>query len=807
MPLLERSLAGRMAALILGGAGLVLVAVLFASHLALRGVILEQQQNRSDAITLSAVNHIQSELGRVEATVQTAAAAFAFMPSDAASVASLIERTLQLQPHMFGMAVALPPEDTAGRDFRILYGFRKNGAVRVVDRDNPALDYLKDWFYLPRYLRRPVWVEPYFDEDMQTLMVTYAVPVIRDGRLTAVLTCDLSLQWMRDLLDHLPLGEGGTAVLLSSQGVFISHSTPRVVMRETVFSLAETLATPAETAALQDMGRNMLSGRPGHQFYHRPLGGQSAYINYRPIPSTGWCLGVIIPEQQMHAVLAHQNRISLLVGACGIVLLLAAALGVAWSLAHPLNRLAHAADRLAQGDFTAPLAATRRRDEIGRLTDSFIRMRTDLRRYIDELTNTTAAKEKIASELAIAHQIQLGIVPKLFPPFPNRRDLDLYAVLEPAREVGGDLYDFCLLDDDHLYVAIGDVSGKGVPASLLMAVGKTLLKSTIQAVRNPGRALTLVNTELAGDNDSCMFITAFCGILNLRTGDLTFANAGHNPPLVVRTGGQADSLRRKPGPALAAMPGSCYENEIARLAPGDLLLLYTDGVTESMDPANTMFSEEQLASIARREHQAAARPLIEAIVRAVHAHAAGTEQSDDITLLAVRVQAYPDAAGQTAGGSAPPARLSLANRRDELPLLAAWIDEQAAALSFPAPLAMSLNLALEEWVVNVISYAYADAAAHTIELRLWRGPDRLRIEIEDDGRPFDPTAQAAPDTDAPLELRKIGGLGIHFIRKTVDEMSYHRRDNHNLLILVKRLPAGDNPAAAGSSPCGRADPV
>jgi anti-sigma regulatory factor (Ser/Thr protein kinase) len=251
------------------------------------------------------------------------------------------------------------------------------------------------------------------------------------------------------------------------------------------------------------------------------------------------------------------------------------------------------------------------------------------------------------------------------------------------------------------------------------------------------------------------------------------------------------------------MPGSRYENESARLAPGDLLLLYTDGVTESMNPASVMFGEEQLAAIAQREHRAATRVLIEAIVRAVHVHAAGTEQSDDITLLAVRVQTYPDAAGQAASSAAPLSRLTLANRRDELPRLAAWIEEQAGALSFSAPLAMSLNLALEEWVVNIISYAYADAAAHAIELRLWSEPGRLRIEIEDDGRPFDPTVHAAPDTDAPLEFRKIGGLGIHFIRKTVDEMRYHRRDNHNLLTLVKQLPAGGTPPEAGAPPGGQ----
>jgi sigma-B regulation protein RsbU (phosphoserine phosphatase) len=790
----ERSLAWRMAALILGGAGLVLFAVMAVSHFAQRRLLVEEQQARSDALTLAAVNSMDAQLGRTESAVQGAVAAFELLPAGRAPMVALIERTLQTQPLLFGMAVALPAGENPSAGYRILYGSRQSGAVRVADRANPAADYIDDWFYLPYYLRQPVWSEPYYDQDAQTLMVTYSVPVVHGGRVVAVLTGDLTLAWIRQLLDGLPLGKGGTAVLLSAEGVFISHSERRVEMRETVYSLAEALATPEDTEALKELGWSMLSGQPGHRFYRRPLGGQRAYINHRAVAETGWALGVVIPEEQMLAALNRQTQINLLVGVCGLALLLIAALGVAFSVARPLKRLAFAADRLATGDFATPLVATARRDEVGRLTESFERMRRDLRRYIDELTATTASKEKIASELAIAHQIQLGIVPKLFPPFPNRRDFDLFAVLEPARDVGGDLYDFALLDDDHLYVAIGDVSGKGVPASLLMAVGKTLLKSTMQGVRDPGRALTLVNAELAEDNDTCMFITAFCGILNLRTGDLTFATAGHNPPLIVRQAAPIEILRRRPGPALAALQGSRYQNEAVRLAAGDLLLLYTDGVTEAMNPAGELFGEEPLVELMRAAPLAAARPCIEAVVRAVHAHAAGAEQSDDITLLAVRVQNYPDATGQHTAAPAPAARLTLANRKEELPRLVAWIDGLEEKFALPPGLAASLNLALEEWIVNIVSYAYLDTAAHVIELRLWHEVDTLRIEIEDDGRPFDPTAQAAPDTAAPLEQRRIGGLGIHFIRKTMDGMSYHRRDDHNVLTLLKRITP-DVPAA------------
>ena len=781
----EPSLAGRLQAMILGGTGLVLLGVLAVSHFSQRRVLFEQQRARADAQSLAAVNHIAAQLGRVETAVQSAAVAWALLPETRAAVGTLLEESLRAQPQLCGMAVALAKESSRA-DYRILYGFRENGMVFVSDRVQTGSDYQADWFYLPYHLRRGIWSEPYFDSVTQTRMVTYSTPVVRDGRVVAVLTGDLALDWLHELLDTLNLDQGGSAVLLSNQGFFISHPDRKVEMRETVFSLAETLATPAAAAELKDLGWAMLRDEPGQRFYHRPLDGRRSYINFRRVASVGWSMGVIVPEEQMLATLNRQTRINLLVGAGGLLLLALAAVPTAYSIARPLQRLAHVALHLAAGRFDTPLPPVRRLDEVGRLTECFGWMRTELRTYIKKLTATTAAKEKIASELAIAHQIQLGIVPKLFPPFPQRRDLDLYACLEPAREVGGDLYDFALLDADHLYVAIGDVSGKGVPASLLMAVSKTLMKSTIQAVRDPARALVMVNNELSENNETCMFITAFCGILNFRTGDLVFANAGHNPPLILRAGGPVEVLRSKPGAALAALPGSRYVNRSVRLGGSDALLLYTDGVTEAMNPADAMFDEPRLVELAGRERAQKMRPLVEEIVAAVHAHAAGAEQSDDITLLALRVAEYPDA--KPAAPARPPdSELSLPNRPEALPRLVAWIETLGERSGWPAPVVVNLNLALEEWFVNIISYAFADSAEHPIQFRLWLEGELARLEIEDDGRPFDPTAHAHVDTAAGLEQRAIGGLGIHFIRRTMAGMTYHRVNDRNILTLTVRL--------------------
>ena len=800
MNLANHSLARRMVALILLGAGLVLLLVLGASYMVQRQRIFATTQAQSSTLAQSVTFQIEARLSCAAAVVQQTALFLAEKDTGRNESIELIRRTLEAQPTLFGMAFALPETATLDRGFKILYGWREGGQITVQDRPDVSQDYQHDWLVLPMQLRRNVWIEPYYDDQAKATMVTYSVPVLRAGEVVAVVTCDISLAEIRAMLADLPLGEGGMAVLLSRQGTFVAHTErPALEMKETIFSLAEAQKVPEVGRALAELGHRMLRGLPGHMRYRRPFGDdlRMAHMYYTTVPCTGWALGLFRPEAQVLAPLVRLNQISALVAVVSLALLLIPALGIAWSVSRPLRRLAEAAQRLATGDFEEPLPPVRSQDEVGQLTGAFEQMRQDLSHYIADLTATTTAKERIAGELSAAREIQMSIVPKLFPPFPNWPDVDLHAMLIPAREVGGDLYDFLLLDESYLYIAIGDVSGKGVPASLLMAVGKTLLKSTMQTVRDPARAMAMVNQELAEDNDSCMFITMFCGILNLKTGNLIYANAGHNPPFLARCSGTIDRLDEPPGPALGIVPGITYENRSRHVYAGELLVLYTDGVTEAMNPANVMFEEEGLLAHIRRDGQQGAKPFLAGLAAAVHTHAAGAEQSDDITALAVRYRALPIATTATPqleppAAAAPDASLSLRNQVEEIGRLAAWIEEQGEVQSVSPALLMSLNLALEEWVVNVISYAYADSAEHQIELRLWRYPDQWRIEVEDDGRPFDPTARAEADTTLPIEHRQIGGLGIHFIRKTMNHFSYRRERDHNLVTIVKSL--GGEPA-------------
>jgi sigma-B regulation protein RsbU (phosphoserine phosphatase) len=230
----------------------------------------------------------------------------------------------------------------------------------------------------------------------------------------------------------------------------------------------------------------------------------------------------------------------------------------------------------------------------------------------------------------------MSILPKIFPPFPNRKEFDIYAVIEPAREVGGDFYDFFFTDDEHFCFVIGDVSGKGIPASLFMAVTKTLIKATALKGIPPGEILTEVNRELSQGNDSCMFATILCGILNTKTGTVSYANGGHNSPFLIRRNNEVAILEGKRGLVVGAMEDRVYETEPFTLQPGDALYLYTDGVTEAMNEKGELFSDDRLKKEIIELQGRPLRETIDGIMKEVVSFSHGVPQSDDITMMMIQ---------------------------------------------------------------------------------------------------------------------------------------------------------------------------
>jgi sigma-B regulation protein RsbU (phosphoserine phosphatase) len=391
------------------------------------------------------------------------------------------------------------------------------------------------------------------------------------------------------------------------------------------------------------------------------------------------------------------------------------------------------------------------------------------------------ANERMSVELNFAREIQIGMLPLIFPAFPQRKEVDLHATLHSAREVGGDFYDFYFLDDEHLCFIIADVSGKGAPGALLMAVSKTLIKSRAADDHQPASILTHVNDELSRDNESAMFVTAFLGILDVRTGELRYTNAGHNPPYIKRADGTVEIVDAFHGPVIGALPGMTYGQDSAVLDTNDTILLYTDGVTEAMDEAEALYTDERLATLLEAEDLATPVRIVEGTLSDVLAHQGDAEQADDITILAVQYTGHPEEIAQDR------LRLRIKNDYAEMAVVEEQFHEFALRNEIPDGVRQPISIVLDEMLNNIVSYAYDDEDEHEIDVHIELSGKRLVLTIKDDGVPFNPFGRGAPDTSLSVEDREIGGLGIHLVRNMMDEYLYQRHINKNVVTLVKMV--------------------
>ena len=420
------------------------------------------------------------------------------------------------------------------------------------------------------------------------------------------------------------------------------------------------------------------------------------------------------------------------------------------------------------------------------------RVRTQLERKqnLDELREAHAIielqKQRMEQELNVGRDIQMSMLPHTFPAFPERDDFSIHAALHPAREVGGDFYDFFLIDPERLCFCIGDVSGKGVPAALFMAVTRTLIKSRAADDPSTGSILTHVNDELVRNNSECMFVTVILGILHTGTGEVTIANAGHNPPYIKRADGAIERLETEKTCVTGVLKDMVFGEDKVLMAPGDTLLLYTDGVTEAMDSEQRLFSEPRLADMLATGRQPSVQALVEDITAEVRRFEGGTEQSDDITLLALCYE------GNSPEKPSAVLELTAENQISEIPRVNAAFNAFSEQQGLPQTVATRINVIFDELLTNIVSYAFRDEARHAINIRVELSEQLLRLTIDDDGLPFNPFEAAAPDTSLPMDERETGGLGIHLVRSMVDDVSYQRRIDGNSLTLVKRLDPADS---------------
>ena len=640
--------------------------------------IREEANLRAESQLDATRNKILDVIDQAEAAVRNSIWIARWSLNYPDSLVRVCQRLVEDNPVVVGSTVALVPGYRARQPLFAPYVYRNEAdSLVAVSLATPEYDYpSQEWFVKPLESGEGYWSEPYIDEGGgEMLMTTYSLPIRDDrGRMAAVITADISLDWLKDLVGGLKVYPNAYCVMLSRDGRY--------------------LVSPPEEGCSKDT------------------------LEYSAtIERTDWTMSTVIPEDDVYAGLRRLGTMVLLLQLVGLAMIVL-------------------------------------------MLRSFIKGELKFR-AVDQ------QRERIERELHIATGIQMSMVPKTFPPFPERHDLDMAATIVPAKEVGGDLYDF-FIRDEKLYFCVGDVSGKGVPAALVMAVTRTTFRNMSAHEDSPGRIVQAMNDGLSSMNESNMFVTFFCGVLDLAGGELRYCNAGHNPPMLL-----TDAIRPLPvvpNLPLGIMGGMEYQEQVTPFRYDDALFLYTDGLTEAENAEHELFGEERMEQALHGRKSAEGH--LESIKQKVAEFVADAPQSDDLTMLFVHYL--------------PTDRhLALHNSIDQISLLPAFVEEAVKASRLDPALTGSLNLALEEAVTNVILYAYPEGTDGQVDIYASLGERELTFTIADAGKAFDPTAREEVDINAGVEDRPIGGLGIHLVRQIMDRVRYERISGRNVLYLTK----------------------
>lgn len=437
----------------------------------------------------------------------------------------------------------------------------------------------------------------------------------------------------------------------------------------------------------------------------------------------------------------------------------------------PIGKLAEFTKEITSGgNFCKQSITLKTRDEIEDLGDSFNFMIAELDNYITNLEKVTAEKERIGAELDVAAKIQSDMLPCIFPAFPDRKEFDIYATMTPAKEVGGDFYDFFLVDDDHLAMVMADVSGKGVPAALFMMISKTLLKSVAQTGLSPKTVLEKVNHQLCENNDAEMFVTVWLGILQISTGRMVCANAGHEYPAIKRRDGSFELFKDKHGFVLAGMDGMRYQEYELTLEPGDKIFVYTDGVAEATNISSELYGTERMLEALNRKPEAGCQELLKTLYRDIETFVGEAPQFDDITMLCLQLVSGAEKSMQV--------QPSL----ETLPEVMAFAEQTMRQAGVPDKIIVKMDVVVDEIYANIIQYSGATETEVCCSVQ----EGQVQLTFRDNGKPYNPLEYSEPDITLPADEREIGGLGIFMVKKTMDEVTYDYQDGYNVLRVMKR---------------------
>jgi sigma-B regulation protein RsbU (phosphoserine phosphatase) len=697
----------------------------------------------------------------IEGGIRTVAHQLEEVDPPRAQYALRIRGILAAWPDVYGSTIATevhPGDANAGA--HAPYYFRRGGSIAYSDLALDSYGYSSlPWYRRAADSGQPAWSAPYFDAGGgETWMVTYSSPFFRRTaagarELAGVVTADLDLAWVRGAAARIRLPPFAAGWLASPPG-------------ERDFVAPVGGSDMKDAARIRAAAEGLLARGKTFGVLPRAPDAEAVYVAVRNLETLQWRLVLIMPRSQLFAEAREVLRRQLWLGAAGLLLLMAAISFVATGVSRPIRRLADVVGGASEGNLEFPLPAGTRRDEVGVLTEALRRLRDSLKQHVQLRAESIAAQSRLEHELQIAASIQQSMLPKAgaarLPP-----GIQVAAALVPARQVGGDFYDYFTLPDGRLLFVIGDVSDKGIPAALFMARVSSLIRTSGGAGRPPEQILVELNATLAAGNDACMFVTLVCGTLDPRNGQLRYASAGHEAPLMRHADGAIGALPLDNGPAIGIEAAAEYRGSEARLRPGDTLVLFTDGVSEAAAADGAQFGTERLGQLLARADGGQTGRLVRSVVDSLTDGSAGFHVEDDLTLMAITLSA----AGHE--WRLEPELTGAGIRRAQQ-----WLHEILADQVDAARIG-EVELIAEELLTNTARAAAGRRVRASVQCALTN--HQVTLIFRDDGAPFDPLARAAPELGDDPALRSVGGLGIHLVRELADDIRYTRVDDENVL--------------------------
>ena len=601
-----------------------------SSHLLIAEEATKSAENLRDAT----ISDIEKTLLEVEQSVKSNAWMIGENIGDSTVLYHITSSITKENANIIGSAIAFIPDYFEGFHWFSPYAYETtDGGIALKNLGNATYDYYAmEWFTVPMEQGEGVWSEPYLDEGGSGYMMsTFSLPIRdKDGKIYAVFTADVLLDWITQLLADIKPYPNSHVTLVSRKGYYLNAGSDKRLLNATIYSTLDYLTK--KDRGIDRLVDSMMCGKKEVMQYSR--GGKISFAVFGPL-SNGWVASITCDYQEVLKRTSQMHMVLILIGLVGLLVLFVLCYLIIRKLTRPLSEISESALSIAKGNFNTPLPEIKSEDEIRKLRDSFDYMQRSIQSYITDLQTSTATNERYESELNIARKIQMAMVPRQFS---SLESIDMHAVMVPAKEVGGDLYDY-FIKDGKLYFAIGDVSGKGVPASLFMAITRAAFRFVASTGLTPSDIIRKLNKAVSDGNETGMFVTMFVGRLNLQTNEFLYCNAGHNPVVLVQPSGKAEFLNVKPNLAAGVLLDFTYEQQAYPIEPGSRLILYTDGVTEAERADKVQYGNDRLLAWATdTDRYHSEKEACDALLSAVKTFVEGNDQNDDITIMTIKLK-------------------------------------------------------------------------------------------------------------------------------------------------------------------------